>query len=150
MADVIIDLLAPDDVSVIVQLYNQIFRPPRDDEHFLRRYLGRHNIVQMVARQEDKPVGFLIAFELKPRMLFVWFTGVLSAVRRQGVASQLFDALHSWARQNDYEAIRCECFNRQRAMLHLALASEYDIVGLRWDADHSDNLVLLQKTLVAV
>ena len=41
MADVIIDLLAPEDLSTVVQLYNQIFRPPRDEEHFQRRYLSR-------------------------------------------------------------------------------------------------------------
>jgi GNAT superfamily N-acetyltransferase len=149
MSDVIIDLLAPDDVSVIVQLYNQIFRPPRDEEHFQRRYLGRHNVVQMVARQDQRPVGFALAFELKPRVLFLWFLGVLSGARRQGVASQLLDALHSWARQNDYECVRVECFNRQRSMLHLALNNEYDIVGLRYDHDHGDNLILLQRMLVA-
>ena len=148
MADVIIDVLAPDDLSVVVQLYNQIFRPPRDEEHFQRRYLGRHNVLQMVARLEERAVGFVLGFELKPRVFFVWFYGVLGPNRRQGIASQLMEALHSWARQNDYESIRCECFNRQRAMLHLALNHDYDIVGIRWDADHSDNLVLLQKILV--
>ena len=55
MADVIVDLIAPDDVSVVVNLYNQIFRPHRDEEEFLRRYLGRHNVVQMVARHCHSP-----------------------------------------------------------------------------------------------
>jgi len=147
MADVIVDLLAPDDLAEVVGLYNQIFRPPRDEEHFARRYLGRHNVLQMVARIKERPVGFLLGFELKPRVLFLWFLGVLASQRRQGIASQLLDALHEWARQNDYELVRCECFNQQRPMLHLALSQEYDIVGLRWDADHGDNLVLLQRTL---
>jgi GNAT superfamily N-acetyltransferase len=147
MADVIVDLLAPDDLAEVVGLYNQIFRPPRDEEHFARRYLGRHNVLQMVARIKERPVGFLLGFELKPRVFFLWFLGVLASQRRQGIASQLLDALHEWARQNDYELVRCECFNQQRPMLHLALNQEYDVVGLRWDADHGDNLVLLQRTL---
>jgi GNAT superfamily N-acetyltransferase len=149
MADVIIDILAPDDVSVVVQLYNQIFRPPRDAEHFQRRYLGRHNVVQMVARLDNRAVGFVLGFELKPRVFFLWFCGVLGPNRRQGIAAQLMEAFTSWARQNDYESVRCECFNRQRAMLHLALHNDYDVVGMRWDADHGDNLILLQKMLVA-
>lgn len=147
MADVIVDLMAPDDLAEVVGLYNQIFRPPRDAEHFARRYLGRHNVVQMVARLQDRPVGFVLAFELKPRVLFLWFVGVLPSHRRQGVASQLLEAFHSWARLNDYESIRCECFNQQRAMLHMAIETEYDIVGLRYDPDHGDNLILLQKTV---
>jgi GNAT superfamily N-acetyltransferase len=146
MADVTIDVLAPDDLAEIVGLYNQIFRPARDEEHFHRRYLGRHNVLQMVARLRHQPVGFALGFELKPRVFFLWFLGVLPSERRQGVASQLLDAMHSWARQNDYESIRCECFNRHRAILHLAITQEYDIVGIRWDSDHNDNLVLLQKT----
>src|SRR4051812_47724688 len=147
MADVIVDLIAPDDLTEVVSLYNQIFRPATDKEHFSRRYLGRHDIVQLVARSQEQPVGFLLGFELKPHVFFLWFLGVVSTHRRQGVASQLLDALHSWCRQNDYEAIRGECFNRQRSMLQLGLQYEYDIIGIRWDADHGDNLILLQKSL---
>ena len=147
MADVIVDLMAPDDLAEVVTLYNQVFRPARDQEHFTRRYLGRHNIVQLVARSQDRPVGFLLGFEMKPRVFFLWFLGVLSSHRRQGVASQLLDALHDWCRQNEYETIRGECFNGQRPMLHLGMEFEYDIIGLRWDVDHGDNLILLQKTL---
>jgi GNAT superfamily N-acetyltransferase len=147
MADVIVDLIAPDDVSVVVSLYNQVFRPPRDEDEFLRRYQGRHNVVQMVARLGGRAVGFVIGFELKPRVFFLWFMGVLGSHRRQGVASQLLDAVHHWAKDNDYESVRIECFNWQRPMLHLALNNEYDVIGLRYDADHSDNLILLQKAL---
>jgi GNAT superfamily N-acetyltransferase len=100
----------------------------------------------MVARLGDRPVGFAIGFELKPRVFFGWFVGVLPQFRRQGIASQLMDALHSWAKQNDYEAIRFECHNQHRAMLHLAIANEYDVVGIRWDPDRGDNLILMQKT----
>jgi GNAT superfamily N-acetyltransferase len=145
MADVIIDLIAPEDLDVIVQLYNQVFRPPRDEEHFQRRYLGRHNVLQMVARLNQRAVGFALGFELKPRVFFTWFYGVLPSYRRQGIASQLMEAVHSWAKQNDYESIRCECHNQHRSMLHLAISQEYDIVGIRWDPDRGDNLILLQK-----
>jgi GNAT superfamily N-acetyltransferase len=147
MADVIVDLLGPEDLPVIVKLYNQIFRPPRDEEHFQRRYLGRHNVVQMVARLDERPVGFLLGFELKPRVFFTWFYGVLPQFRRQGIASQLMEAIHSWCRLNDYESLRFECHNQHRAMLHLAIKLEYDIVGIRWDPDRGDNLILLQKML---
>jgi GNAT superfamily N-acetyltransferase len=146
MADVIIDLIAPDDLATIVQMYNQIFRPPRDEEHFQRRYLGRYNVLQMVARLDNRAVGFALGFELKPRVFFTWFYGVLPQYRRQGIASQLMEALHSWAKQNDYESVRFECHNQHRPVLHLAIAQEYDIVGIRWDPDRGDNLILMQKT----
>jgi GNAT superfamily N-acetyltransferase len=147
MADAIIDVLGPEDLPVVVDLYNQIFRPPRDVEAFRRRYLGRYNILQMVARIKDRPVGFFIGFELKPTVFFAWFYGVLPECRRQGIASQLMDAVHDWARAHNYESIRMECHNQHRPMLHLAIARDYDIVGLRWDPDRLNNLVLFEKSL---
>ena len=149
MADAVIDILGPQDLPVIVNLYNQIFRPPRDLESFRRRFQGRYNILQMAARVGDQPVGFFLGFELKPTVFFAWFYGALPDWRRQSIASQLMDAVHSWARQNDYEAIRMECHNQHRPMLHLAIARGYDIVGIRWDPDRLNNLVLFEKALVS-
>lgn len=147
MADAIIDLVGPNELPVIVSIYNQIFRPPRDVESFRRRFRGRYNILQLVARLQDQPVGFFLGFELKPTVYFAWFYGVLPDFRRQGIASQLMDAVHAWARQNDYESIRFECHNQHRPMLHLAIALGYDIVGIRWDPDRGDNLVIFEKVL---
>lgn len=147
MADAIIDIVGMEDLPIVVKLYNQVFRPSRDLESFQRRYQGRHNVLQMIARIEDRPVGFFLGFELKPQVFFAWFYGVLSDYRRQGIASQLMEAVHDWARENDYEAIRFECHNQHRPMLHLAIAKEYDIVGIRWDPDRGANLVLFQKML---
>jgi GNAT superfamily N-acetyltransferase len=147
MADAIIDIVGQEELPVIVKLYNQIFRPARDEESFQRRYLGRHNVLQMIARVGDRPVGFFLGFELKPGVFFTWFYGVLPDHRRQGIAAQIMDAVHEWARINDYDAIRFECHNQHRPMLHLAIAKGYDIVGIRWDPDRNANLVLFQKVL---
>ena len=147
MADAVVDIVGPEDLPVIVQLYNQIFRPSRDLESFRRRFRGRYNILTMVARIEDRPVGFFLGFELKPTVFFAWFYGVLPEFRRQGIASQLMEAVHDWARQHEYEGIRFECHNQHRPMLHLSIALGYDIVGIRWDPDRGENLVLFEKVL---
>src|SRR5437660_9790550 len=147
MADAIIDLVGPNELPVIVSIYNQIFRPPRDMESFRRRFRGRYNVLQLIARLGDRPVGFFLGFELKPTVYFAWFYGVLHEFRRHGIASQLMEAVHSWAQQNDYSSIRLECHNQHRPMLHLAIALGYDIVGIRWDPDRGDNLVIFEKVL---
>jgi GNAT superfamily N-acetyltransferase len=147
MADATVDIVGLDELPTIVEMYNRIFRPARDEDSFLRRYRGRFNILQMVARVDDRPVGFFLGFELKPTVFFSWFYGVLPEFRRQGIASQLMDAVHDWARQQEYDAIRFECHNQHRPMLHLSIALEYDIVGIRWDPDRGDNLVIFEKML---
>lgn len=147
MADAIIDLVGPEELPLISSLYSQIFRPARDVESFRRRFRGRYNVLMLVARLGGDPVGFFIGFELKPDVFFAWFYGVVPEHRRTGIASQLMDAVHSWAKQNEYESIRMECHNKHRPMLHLAIALGYDIVGMRWDPDRGDNLVIFEKVL---
>jgi GNAT superfamily N-acetyltransferase len=147
MADATVDVVGLEDLPVIVKLFNQIYRPARDEQTFRRRYQGRHNILQMMATLDGEPVGFSLGFELKPGIFFTWFYGVLPRYRRQGIASQLMEAVHSWAKLHDYESIRFECHNQHRPMLHLAITQGYDIVGIRWDPDRAANLVLFQKTL---
>jgi GNAT superfamily N-acetyltransferase len=147
MADAIIDLVGPQELPTICSLYNQIFRPSRELESFRRRFTGRYNVLMLVARLDNKPVGFFIGFELKPAVFFAWFYGVVPEARRQGIASQLMDAVHSWATQHEYESIRFECHNKHRPMLHLAIERGYDIVGMRWDPDRGDNLVIFEKSL---
>ena len=150
MADAIVDVLAIDDLPLIVDLYNQIFRPTRTIDSFQRRYQGRHNILQLVARIDDRPVGFFLGFELKPDTYFAWFYGVLPEIRRGGIGSQLMEAAQSWAAQNGYESIRLECHNQHRPMMHLAIVLGYDVVGIRWDADRGSNLVLFEKNLLTM
>jgi len=147
MADAIIDLAEPEDMPVIVDIYNQIFRPPRNLEAFERRFQGRYNVLRLVARIGRDAVGFFLGFELKPTVYFAWFYGVLPEYRRIGIASRLMEAVHEWAREQGYESVRFECHNQHRPMLHLAIAKEYDIVGMRWDPDRGENLVLFEKVL---
>ena len=147
MADAIIEQVGPEELPVVSKIYNQIFRPHRDVESFNRRFLGRYNILQLIAQVDRQPVGFFLGFELKPTVYFAWFYAVLPEFRRLGIASQLMEAVHSWAQQNEYESIRMECHNQHRPMLHLAIALGYDIVGMRWDPDRGDNLVLFEKVL---
>jgi GNAT superfamily N-acetyltransferase len=147
MADAIIDLAGPEEMPLICDLYNEIVRPARDLEALRSRFRSRHNLLMLVARLDDKPVGFTVGFEVEPGVFSSWFYGVVLAARRQGIASQLMDAVHSWAQQNEYESVRFECHNQHRPMLHLAIALGYDIVGIRWDPDRGDNVVIFEKGL---
>ena len=147
MADAVIDVVSVDELPMVVDLYNKIFRPAKTLESFQRRYQGRHNVLQLVARVKDQPVGFFLGFELKPATFFAWFYGVLPDHRRDGLGSQLMEAAQTWATQNQYETIRLECHNQHRPMLHLAIDLGYDIVGMRWDAARAENLLVFEKNL---
>lgn len=131
-----------------VELYNSIFRPKREIDYFKRRFLGRHNVLTLLARVDDQPVGFWIGFELKPTMFYHWLGAVKTDRRRAGIGSQLADAQATWAREKGYEHIRCECLNHQREYLHFAIELDYHICGIRWDSTHADNLIVFEKNLI--
>jgi GNAT superfamily N-acetyltransferase len=131
-----------------VELYQQVFRPKHEIDYFKRRFLGRYNILTLLARVDDRAVGFWIGFELKPAMFYHWLGAVVPELRRQGVARQLHDAQHAWAKDHGYEYIRCECMNHQREFIYFAVAMGYDIVGIRWDSTHADNLIVFEKNLI--
>jgi GNAT superfamily N-acetyltransferase len=147
MASAKVDIVSPNDIPLIADLYGRIFRPAREAEFFRRRFLGRYNPLIMVASLDDLPVGFFLGFELKPTTFFAWLYGVLPDFRRKGIATQLMEGVHAWAGQHDYGSIRFECQNDHRPMLHLAIELGYDIVGIRWDPDRSSNLVIFEKVL---
>ena len=88
-----------------------------------------------------------MGFELKPGMFYHWLGAVVPDLRRQGVARQLQEAQQAWARDHEYEYIRCECLNHQREFIHFAIEVGYDIVGIRWDSTHADNLIAFEKSL---
>jgi len=147
MAEAKIDILAPNDLDLVVNLYNQIFTPPNEKAFFERRFLGRYNNLVMVAAVDGEPVGFTLGFELKPSVYFSWLYGVLPDYRRVGIGSQLMHAVHAWAAEHGYEAVRLECHNDHRAMLHMCIEHRYDVLGVRWDPDRGANLVLFEKHL---
>ncbi len=131
-----------------VDLYNAVFRPKREADFFKRRFMGRYNALTLLARMDDKPVGFWIGFELKPGMFYHWLGAVLPDVRRHGVARQLQEAQQAWAKDHGYEYIRCECMNHQREFIHFAVSLGYDLIGIRWDSTHADNLIVFEKNLI--
>jgi len=145
MATARIDLLGLEDFKLIASLYNQVFKPPRDEAFFQRRYASRQNPLIMVAVVDDHPVGFSLGFELKPSVCFIWLYGVLADFRRAGIASQLMEAGTAWAKQAGYTSVRMECQNHHRPMLQLGIKQQFDIVGIRWDSDRGENLVIFEK-----
>jgi GNAT superfamily N-acetyltransferase len=130
-----------------VEIYNLCFRPKLDLDYFKRRFLGRYNVLTLIAKMDDKPIGFWIGFELKPGMFYHWLGAVLPEVRRHGAGRQMQEAQQAWAKDREYEYIRCECMNHQREFIHFAIEVGYDIAGVRWDSTHADNLIAFEKNL---
>ena len=147
MANAEVVVVGPGELPLIADLYNEIFRPPHDVEFFRRRLVGRYNPLLLVAQVDKRPIGFSTGFELKPSVFFAWLTGVHADFRRAGIASQLHEAQMGWAVEHGYQWFRMECHNAHRAILHMAIQMGFDIVGVRWDPDRTENLIIFEKQI---
>ncbi len=139
--------VGPTELGLIVELFNGVFSPTRDEAFFQRRFQGRHNVSILVAMLGERPVGLVVGFELTPTTYFNWICGVLPEFRRQGVATQLMRGQQAWAQDHHYRIIRFECQNQHRPMLHTAITEGYDLIGIRWDIDAARNMVIFEKDL---
>lgn len=135
------------EIELISQIYNEVFSPAQDIEFFRRRFESRHNVCMIVAMVEDRHVGFAVGFEVMPTTFFCWLIGVHPDYYRHGIATQLVQGLHAWAKDRGYMMIRFECQNQHRPMLHLAITEGYDLVGIRWDTATANNVVIFEKDL---
>ena len=147
MADAKIVMVGPGELTLIADLYSQIFSPSQNEEFFERRFRGRCNFSMLVALLDEKPVGFAIGYELKPLTFFSWLCGVLPDARRLGVATQLMQAQQAFATEHGYTVLRFECQNQHRPMLHLAISEGYDLIGIRWDTSSASNVVIFERDL---
>jgi GNAT superfamily N-acetyltransferase len=147
MAQADISVVTEQQLPMIVELYNQVFRPAETEEYFRRRFQGRYNVLVMMASLDNRPVGFTIGFELKPFVFYNWLMGVHVDFRRKGIGKQLIESQNEWARTHGYEYLRFELLNRHKPMLHVALDAGFDIVGTRWDSMRSDLLLQFEKAL---
>ncbi|NOX58363.1 MAG: GNAT family N-acetyltransferase [Planctomycetes bacterium] len=147
MANADIIMVGPTETKLIGELYNQVFAPRRDIAFFERRFKSRANLLNLIAEVDNRPVGFLSGFELKPSTWFNWLVGVLPEFRRAGIASQLCEAEQAWARDRGYSHVRMECHNQHRPVLHMLIRQGFDIVGVRWDSERQNNLVIFEKEI---
>ncbi len=148
MADAEVVIVGLAELPLITDLYNEIFRPPRDVDFFRRRIVGRQNTLLLVAHVDERPVGFATGIELKHNVFFSWLTGILPDYRRAGIAAQLHEAEDAWATDHGYRYLRMECYNGHRPILHMAIKMGFNIVGVRWDPDRAENLIIFEKQLI--
>ena len=132
-----------------IDVYNEVFRPKQDLPFFKRRLLGHYNTLILIARVDERPVGMLVGYEERPGLYRHWLGAVHPEFRREGVGLQLMEAAQSWAVEHGYGAIRCEATNRQREWVQFVVKMGFDVIGIRYEGDRADNMVVFEKQLAA-
>ena len=80
-------------------------------------------------RSEGRLVAFKFGYAIEQRRYLSWLGGVSSEHRRQGLARDLMDRQHDWARRRGYEFIETGAIKFNTAMLTLNLSAGFEIIG---------------------
>ena len=92
--------------------------------------LGTRPHLILIAKHDQKKIGFKIGYEESTNTLYSWLGGVIPKFRQLGAAQRMLDEQESWALKHGYEAIKAKSMNEYPAMLILLIKNGYSITQL--------------------
>ncbi|HEY6729009.1 MAG TPA: GNAT family N-acetyltransferase [Polyangiaceae bacterium] len=81
------------------------------------------------AEEDDRLIGFKIAYATRSRRLYSWLGGVLPDYRRRGVGKALMDFQHAWAKERGYLNVETGTIRNNVPMMMLNLSCGFEIIG---------------------
>lgn len=118
-----------DNLTILVGLYNVIFEDALEN-FFIERLQQKENVFSIIAFQKDIPIGFKIGYRYNNTTFYSWVGGVLSSYRKQGVAQELTNLQHEFAKKNGYLKIRTKSMNKYKPMIMLNLKKGFEIISV--------------------
>ena len=126
-------------INKVIYICNSIpeFTHKTTAQEIRERIKGKdHDFI--IINENDKPTGFLIAYNLDEKTYYNWLMGVLPVFRRKGYGRQLIEKFESLAREKGYSEIQVKTMDRFKAMQHLLADMKYHEIG----RDDKDKIIL--------
>jgi len=127
----------------IIKLHTRIFCESDDLAGRLRE---KPELRIDVALDEDKVIGYKIGYALNREQFYSWLGGVDAEYRNLGIASELMEQQHRFAKESGYKAIQTKTKNKWRSMLILNIKCGFDIIGTYTDSE-GEPKIILEKSL---
>jgi GNAT superfamily N-acetyltransferase len=104
--------------------------PNFTDGYLLDRLPTVSGLALVAARGADGALlGFKLGYARGEGTFYSWLGGIHPSIRRQGVARQLMERQHAWARERGYAFVETRTRTANTAMIILNLQSGFRIVG---------------------
>ncbi len=135
-------------ITRLAELDARCFAKPFSADQF-RHYLeGERDLLVLLATSNGEDVGYKVGYSFVTRDTYFSFSGaVVPDHRRQGIASALLEAQHTWAKARGYEYVRTHTKNRFRSMLLLNIAAGFDVTGVNAHLPERHHTIVLEKAL---
>ncbi|MCK5016181.1 MAG: GNAT family N-acetyltransferase, partial [Candidatus Peribacteraceae bacterium] len=104
--------------------------------------------VAFVGYLDEKPVGFLIAYDkYGDGSWYCWRAGVIPNYRRNGVNSKMMDTFEQVAKQKEYSMVKVVTRNNRREMLSYLVKNNWCFVEMFPKEIVEDGRMLLLKKI---
>jgi len=134
-----------DVVDTIRQLNVAIF----DESHVINTF-DRDGLLMLLARVDERPVGFKIGYRLDATRFYSAKGGVLPAFRRRGIARALLQDMIDGVREQGYEAFVYDTFpNKHPGMTVLGLREGFEVVKAGYSPQYKDYRLRFEKDVGA-
>ncbi|OYU50805.1 MAG: GNAT family N-acetyltransferase [Alphaproteobacteria bacterium PA1] len=104
---------------------------PDDWSNFAEKLAGRRSLSAHVALDEQgQLIGLKLGYERNRGVFNSWIGGVAPEARGHGIASDLMDAQHAWAKEAGFRGVETATRQPNQAMAIRNLKAGYMVAGL--------------------
>ncbi len=124
----------------LLHLYETIFDDAKLD-FFIDRITSKTDVIIVLTYFENSPVGFKIGYRYNETTFYSWVGGVLSDLRRKGIAQELAKKQEELVKEKGYKKLRTKSMNRFKPMLILNIKNGFDIVQVYTNTSGQQKIV---------
>ena len=132
-----------DVLAGIMELHEHVFEGA---ELTVEKLMEKENLLILVAKEDEKIVGFKIGYEFNPSTFYSWLGGVHTDYRGKGIAKQLMQLQHELVKSEGYTKVRTISRNNKREMLLLNIKFGFDILET-FTSKKGKHKIVLEKEL---
>ncbi|OIQ20012.1 MAG: hypothetical protein BM556_05860 [Bacteriovorax sp. MedPE-SWde] len=139
-------IIGPKEIELIYPLYCKLFDPAHPIDTLIERCREKEKYLLLVAMSNGSPVGLKAAMA-EDNLLHSWIGGVLPEFRRQGIARQLTEIQHEWAKENGFSRIRTHTDHRYNNMIIHNIRNGFEIIETKIRPHNGVRKIVMVKEL---
>ncbi len=111
--------IRPGTIADAVALSEVIFDRPYNGAEYERRLKHNTHLI-LIARREDRPVGFKVGYDrYHDGSFYSWLGGVIPEERNRGIGRKLMVEQEKWAKKQGFVRLKVKTRPKFAAMVHL-------------------------------
>lgn len=132
--------------DLVYQLYSKIFDPPHPKEKLRTRSANKAEYLVLLAKEGQDNVGLKVGFP-EDGYFHSWIGGVLPEYRNNGIAKELTEAQHRWAKDNGYKKVKIHTDHRFNNMIIHNIRNGFEILETKIRPDSGIRKIIMTKDL---